>query len=105
MKKKNPVWNSIGILAGAVILILALVRDTPRTVLLSVAATVWMLWLALALLSATGQPKQACRRRRRHPKRAAFDYDAPTTEQLLLCHVNHRISARLLAAHPNATWE
>lgn len=105
MKKSSPIWNSIGILAGAVILVLALAHGTPRTVLLSVAATFWMLWLALALLGRAGQTKPFRHRRHKHPKRAAFDYDAPTAEQLLLCHVNHRISARLLAAHPDATWE
>lgn len=103
--KKSPIWNSIGVLAGVVILILALTKDTPRTVLLSAAGTVWMLWLALVLLGMARQPKQFRHRHRSHPKRATFDYDAPTAEQLLLCHVNHRISARLLAAHPDATWE
>lgn len=108
MKKSSPIWNSIGILAGVVILILALAKGTPRTVLLSAAATVWMLWIALMLLGRAGQPKQPRHRRRKHIKhtgRTVFDYDAPTAEQLLLCHVNHRISARLLAAHPDATWE
>lgn len=103
--KKSPIWNSIGVLAGAVLLILALAKGTPRTVLLSAAATVWMLWLALMLLGRAGQPKQPRHRHRSHPKRAAFDYETPTAEQLLLCHVNHRISARLQAAHPDATWE
>ena len=105
MKKSSPIWNSIGTLVGVVILILALTKNTSRTVLLSVAATVWMIWLALVLLAAADQPKQARRRHRKHPKRTAFDYEAPTTEQLLLCHVNHRISARLSAVQPDATWE
>lgn len=105
MKKSSPIWNSIGVLAGAVILILALAHGTPRTVLLSAAGTVWMFWLALVLLGRAGQTEHPRRRHHRQPKRTAFDYDAPTAEQLLLCHVNHRISARLLAAHPDATWE
>lgn len=93
MSKRTSLWNSVGLLAGLVILIIALAKGTLRTVLLSAVAAAWMIWLAVLLI----------RRHRRPAHRREKAYITP--EQLLLRHVNHRISARLCAVYPDASWK
>lgn len=117
MKSDKALWSSISILIGIVIAILALVRGTWQIWLLLGAFTLWGLWVVTVLLLPYMQ--QAKRRRHRsqlRKKRQAegivkeMPFEIPTvghteTEQLLLHHVNHRISAYLQAAYPDVTWE
>lgn len=103
MKKANPLWNSVGILTGAVILMIALTQGILRTVLLSVAAAAWMVWLAVLFIMR--YQKQARWRKEHSKTETGENAEEYTTEQLLLHHVNHRISARLCAAYPDASWQ
>ncbi len=117
MKNDKTPWNSISLLTGAVIAILALARGRLQTGLLLAALALWAIWMAASLLS----PRIRCHRRSRArgkqtKKRLAEgiappdlfrlkDADGSPTEQLLLRHVNHRISAYLRSAYPDMTWE
>ena len=51
MKNDKTIWNSIGLLAGAVIAILALARGRLQTGLLLAAFALWAVWAAALLLS------------------------------------------------------
>lgn len=103
MKKANPLWDSVGILTGAVILMIALTQGILRTVLLSVAAAAWMVWLAMLFI--VRYQKQSRWRKKHTETGSEENAEENTTEQLLLNHVNYRISARLCAAYPEATWQ
>lgn len=106
MKHDKARPGSIGILMGAVIAILALARGSLQTWLLLGTFILWGLWAMAAFLL-----------RRRQKGKLLTDIDAPTApfqipeagnasaESLLLCHVNHRISAYLRSAYPDSTWE
>ena len=103
MKKANPLWDSVGILTGAVILMIALTQSILRTVLLSVTAAAWMVWLAVLMIM---RYRKQMRLQKKKPETASGeDAEGCTIEQQLLNHVNHRISARLCAAYPDATWQ
>lgn len=103
MKTANPLWDSLGILTGAVILLIALTQDVLRTVLVSVAAAVWMVWLAVLLIMR--HQKQSRWRKEHSETESEENAEEYTTKQLLLNHVNYRISACLCAAYPEATWQ
>lgn len=103
MKKANPLWDSVGILTGAVILMIALTQGILRTVLLSVAAAAWMVWLAVLMIAR--YHKQARWRKKHSETETGENAEEYTTEQLLLHHVNHRISACLCVAYPGASWQ
>ncbi len=97
MKKTVSLWDSVGILSGVVILVLSLTQGNVRMVLLCTATALWMLWLAVLILM----------RHRAQTRWRSKGDKAPlgsTPEQLLLRHVNHRISARLQAVYPDASW-
>lgn len=97
MKKAGFLSNSVGVLAGAVILIIALTKGTLRTVLLSFTAAAWMIWLAVLLI-------RRHRKQGRWQEKPCITPEENAPEQLLLRHVNHRISARLCAVYPDASW-
>ena len=101
----TKIWGSLSLLIGAVIAVLALVRGQWQQWLLLAVITVWVLWLALTVLLPYAQAK---RRRYEISQRT----DAPgevrpdgDMGQILLRHVNHRISAYLRSVYPNARWE
>ena len=50
MKNDKTTWNSIGLLTGAVIAILALLRGPAQTILLLLTFVLWGLWVLLAFL-------------------------------------------------------
>nr|WP_300661219.1 hypothetical protein [uncultured Acetatifactor sp.] len=116
MKSDKARPGSTGILIGAVIAILALVRGPWQTWLLVGVFAVW----GLRLLAAHMPPRihkanRRRKRRHRHKRRPADDGpdisawmqepDSASAENLLLRHVNHRISAYLRSAYPGITWE
>lgn len=117
MKKENALLNSISLLIGAVIAILALVRGEWMARLLIAVFALWGLWAATVLLLPYFQREKRRRqraKRTRHLQAEAISrpinfeipkVDNAPVEQLLLQHVNHRISARLQSIYGNATWE
>ena len=115
LKNYKALWGSISILIGTVIAILALARGTLQIGLLLGVFAVWGIWVvAFMLVPYIEQAK----RRRIHQQQAkerqtqaiaapAFsvpELDEPV-DQILLRHVNYRISAYLRSAYPNVTWE
>ncbi len=105
----TKIWGSLSLLIGAVIAVLALARGAWQLWLLLALFTVWGLWLALTVLL----PYAAARRRQREAYRQA-EQSQPTAGgmsaesgvgQLLLRHVNYRISAYLKSVYPTARWE
>lgn len=95
MKQKNTIGSSIGLLTGAVLAILALVRGTWQLPLLIGTFAVWGLWL----LWTQAFPRQTTRK----PRQAeTFNRQLAQT---LLHHVNYRVSACLKAIYPDARWE
>ena len=94
MKQKKTIGSSIGLLTGAVIANLALVRGTWQVPLLIGTFAVWGLWLLCTQVfpRRTAQQKQAGGYNRQ-------------LAQTLLHHVNYRISDCLKASYPKARWE
>ena len=94
MKQKKTIGSSIGLLTGAVIANLALVRGIWQVPLLIGTFAVWGLWLLCTQVfpRRTAQQKQAGGYNRQ-------------LAQTLLHHVNYRISDCLKASYPKARWE
>ena len=94
MKQKKTIGSSIGLLTGAVIANLALVRGTWQVPLLIGTFAVWGLWLLCTQVfpRRTAQQTQA----------GGFNRQLAQT---LLHHVNYRISDCLKASYPKARWE
>lgn len=117
MKKNKKPWGSLGALIGVIIAITALVRGKWQFKLTLTVLILWGIWLAVSLLSPYFKRYKRCRDRRKQEKKrqsegisapALFrltDTDLYSLEQLLLRHVNHRISAYLRSAYPDVAWE
>lgn len=106
----KQIWGSISLLIGAVIAVLALVRGAWQLWLLLAVFAVWGLWLVLAVLL----PYAVAKGQRREAERLAMAQQPPVSgevqvngdmEQIMLRHVNHRISAYLKSVYPKARWE
>lgn len=104
------IWGSISLLIGAVIAVLALVRGEWQLWLLLAVFAVWGLWLVFTVLL----PWMAAERRRRKAEFLTAGQPSPASGrvpasdemgQILLRHVNHRISAYLKSVYPKARWE
>lgn len=106
MKKESPLWNSVGILVGVVILIVAFTRGWLMSALLLIAACAWGAWLL-----SSRRPLQSGHKPSRRPRAAdtapspTEGHDAVAANTLLLLHVNRRITEMLHAAFPNAAWK
>ncbi len=100
MKERNPIWNSVGLLIGVLIAILAIVRGRWQLPLLILAVSVWALWVVYSLVVL---PRKGKAGYKRHGKKTA-DIDR-TMAEMVLRHVNYRITDRLKTAYPNARWE
>ena len=115
MKQYKALWGSISILLGAVIAILALVRGLWQVWLLLGVISLWGLWVVgILLLPYLKKAKRYKLRRKQKQKRLeqgiiGNTYQIPEINDpinlILLRHVNHRISAYLRAAYPDAKWE
>lgn len=99
MKQRKTIWGSVGLLAGVVIAILALVRGPWLLPLLIGVFVVWGLWL---LWTQVLPYRRATPARRQKEQTGNFDRQLAQT---LLHHVNYRVSACLKAGYPNARWE
>lgn len=110
MKQKSSLWGSISILIGVVIAILALVRGPWLTPLLIAVFALWGLWVILAQLVPLWRAEAARRQDEKETQRVQEELSAANVPdigvaQTLLRHVNHRISAQLKSAYPDARWE
>lgn len=110
MKQTNPLWGSISILIGAVIAILAFVRGSLRTPLLLAAFAVWALWVLLRHFVPLWRDKRLNNRNKKRVRQVQDELTVagiPNMEvaQMLLRHINHRISSQLQSAYPDVRWE
>ncbi len=117
MKSDKKLWSSVSILIGAVILILSLLRGIWQTSFLVITFVVWGAWVA-AWLTAPYR-KRASHKRRRDQSLAELyaGADAPidrvrgdgsgvnSPSQILMRHVNLRITAYIHTLYPEATWQ
>ena len=104
MKFHERLWCSISLLVGAVLAVIGLVFEPWRTRLLVVAFVVWGIWLAAELL----RPRLRARERAgrtMHRTRSGESRTGQQMEEVLVRHVNYRISAYLQASFPEAKWE
>lgn len=116
VKQKNPMWASTSVLVAAVLAIVAFVRGNWQIPLLVGAFAIWGLRVFLIL----GLPALRIRKIRREGKRKELEAEKarktaeaernaaehdPEAAQVLLRHVNHRISDQLKALYPEARWE
>ncbi len=99
MKQTKTIWSSIGLLTGVVIANLALVRGPWQLPLLIGTFAVWGLWLLWTQVLPFHRTLQAQRRQER-----AESFNR-SLAQLLLRHVNYRVSDCLKAVYPDARWE
>ena len=117
MTKEKALLRGLSIYIGVVIAILSLVRGKWQLGLLITATVLWVLWDATVLVI----PHIRRAKRKKQTKRitqalqknnisqpVSFEITQlrnPSTEQLLLMHVNHRISTSLRSTYGNITWE
>ena len=117
MTKEKALLRGLSIYIGVVIAILSLVRGKWQLGLLITATVLWVLWDATVLMiphiRRAKRKKQAKRITQALQKKdisqpVSFEITQlrnPSTEQLLLMHVNHRISTSLRSTYGNITWE
>ena len=111
MKRSSPLWGSVSVLIGVVIAILALVRGAWLVPLLLLTFTAWGLWVVMFQLQPAWDSIRGYRKKEhdaRKQREASLYSTAQTSAdamQLLLRHVNHRISAYLKSVYPSARWE
>lgn len=117
MKREKSLWNGLAFLIGATVTIMALSHGKPQAVFLIILLVPWSIWAMSFLL-----PPYISTLRRRHIHRQHLkkhrregisttelfritDMGSASVGQILLRHVNHRISACLRASYPDVTWE
>lgn len=117
MTKEKALLRGLSIYIGIIVAILSLVRGKWQLGLLITATALWVLWNAIVLviphLRRAKRKKQAQKIAKALPKNdvsqpVSFEITQlrdPSTEQLLLMHVNHRISTSLRSTYGNITWE
>ena len=100
MKERNPIWSGVGVLVGVIVAILAIVRGRWQFPLLAFAVALWALWVVYSLTDLTRKGNTGFKRRGK--KSSGIDR---AMAEMVLRHVNYRITDRLKAAYPNARWE
>lgn len=117
MKSEKSLWTSISFLIGAVIAVLAFVRGNAQIWLLLGVFALWGAWVVGTLLLPL--IKQAKKNQKRRAilnaryreglsagqKAQATDADGESAEQLLMRHVNLRITGFIRSIYQDATWE
>lgn len=105
MKSDNAIRNSTSIFVGIIVAIAAFVRGALLLPLLLVACSVWGLYVLQHLRgSLTAVPKKKAKA----PRRAKFvvpDIEDEPLSDILLLHVNQRVTAARRTAGSNITWE
>ena len=105
MKSDNAIWNGTGIFVGIIVAIAAFVRGALLLPLLLVACSVWGLYVLHHL---RGSLPAVPKKKAKTPRRAKFvvpDIEDEPLSDILLLHVNQRITAALRTAGSNITWE
>lgn len=110
MNRGDPRWGSISLLIGLVIAILALVRGRWQTPLLISVFVIWGGWLLLSYFAPVLRAQRSYRAREQQAQQVQEELSASgipdaAIGHTLLRHVNHRISAQLKSAYPDARWE
>ena len=105
MKSDNAIWNGTSIFVGIIVAIAAFVRGALLLPLLIVACSVWGLYVLRHL---RGSLPAVPQKKAKAPRRAKFvvpDIEDEPLSDILLLHVNQRITAALRTAGSNITWE
>lgn len=117
MKKEKTLLSSLCLLIGVVLAIFSLFRGKWQIGLLITVFTLWGLWvvafLSIPYIRRAKRIQQHQRMREtlqknNSSKSVLFEIPQikdPSTEQLLLMHVNHRISMYLRSTYGDITWE
>ena len=118
MKEKNPLWDKLPVLIGAVIAVLAFVRGNWTLPLLLLVFGVWGLWAALSMgelprfsLSCIKYGRYQTEKEQRPETEQPLPTDQRAEDansemaQMLLRHVNHQVSEQLKAVRPDVRWE
>ena len=105
MKSDNAIRNSTSIFVGIIVAIAAFVRGALLLPLLLVACSVWGLYVLQHL---RGSLPAVPKKKAKAPRRAKFvvpDIEDEHLSDILLLHVNQRVTAALRTAGSNITWE
>ena len=105
MKSDNAIRNSTSIFMGIIVAIAAFVRGALLLPLLLVACSVWGLYVLQHL---RGSLPAVPKKKAKAPRRAKFvvpDIEDEPLSDILLLHVNQRVTAALRTAGSNITWE
>lgn len=120
MRKRSILSAGASLLLIAVLAIMAFLRGPLQIWFLVSAFIVWGVWMLTAVLlsnrtaiQAKLNARQRQRQRTADRKRAAAqpqifsvqEEAASSVDQVLLRHVNYRVSAYLKSAYPDVTWE
>ena len=117
MTKEKALQRGLCIFIGLVIAILSLIRGKWQLGLLITTFALWVLWVAVVLLAPRIRRAKRIREHKKirkalqdsgTPHSVSFEIPKlkdPSTEQLLLMHVNHRISLYLRSIYGDITWE
>ena len=117
MKSEKSLWTSITFLIGAVIAVLAFVRGDALTWSLLGVFVLWGAWVVgFLLLPLIKQAKKNQKRRAilnaryleglsAGQKGQETDVNSESAEQLLMRHVNLRITGYIRSIYQDATWE
>ena len=110
MNRRNPLLGSISLLIGMVIAVLAFVRGDWLIPLLVAVFVVWGGWVLLTCFVPKWRADRIWRSQEAQKQRDRKELEAagvadPAVGHTLLRHVNHRISAQLKSAYPEARWE
>lgn len=115
MKHKSTLWNGVSVLIVAALVITAFIPGSEQLWLYAAAFTVWAVWASVKFLVPYLQSKWQQHevrnirqkyeaKRQKKPVPHIPDRSDPVSE-VLLRHVNFRISSYLKSAYPDATWE
>lgn len=105
MKSDNAIRNGTSIFVGIIVAIAAFARGALLLPLLLVACSVWGLYVLHYL---RGSLPAVPKKKAKAPRRAKFvvpDIEDEPLSDILLLHVNQRITAALRTAGSNITWE
>lgn len=105
MKSDNAIWNGTSIFVGIIVAIAAFVRGALLLPLLLVACSIWELYVLHHL---RGSLPAVPKKKAKAPHRTKFvvpDIEDGPLSDILLLHVNQRITAALRTAGSNITWE
>ena len=117
MKSEKSLWSSVSILIGAVIAVLAFVRGDATIWLLLGIFALWGIWVVGFLLMPMIQKAKKTQKRKAQIKAkyregyGASQQNTPSqaegdnATQLLMRHVNLRITGYIRSIYQKATWE